>query len=654
MALAVATTAALAWAPAATAAPAPGASASPTTISRFGTSTVQLTLDGESSTQSTPTDLVLVLDESGSINGTEYQQMNDFAESVVDGVAGHGLFANGGTVGVVGFSNTGETVHPLDGDKEAVKAAIQNNPKQNGGTCISCGLTQAKTVLGADEPDRNEVVLVITDGNPNTGDPTKERAEELHPRATVIAVGVGDGVNQATLETVASGPGADNTFSVGDFGDLDKALKAIVEAIVVPGATNPRIDVTLDAPWRLVPGTVTANLPGSGIGNVTDTGFTWTRAQLGDENLVITYQVRHQGAPCGPLNVNQSVDYTDDEGAPVVFPAVQVTVECLPPVADAGQDRAVDEGTSTTLDGSASHDPDGTVVSYAWSGADAGVGALADADQAVATYQGLDDGADEVKLTVTDDNGLTDDDTATVTVKNVAPDLTLGPCPVDPHKVGTDVSFTGSFTDPGVLDTHTMTVDWGDGQVTGVPGVSSPVGAAHQYTAAGIYTISVTVTDDDGGSDTADCGFVVVYDPDGGFVTGGGTLHSPAGAYPAEPGATGTANFGFVSKYHKGAEVPSGQTEFQFKAGSLNFHSTGYQWLVVAGDKAVYKGSGTVNGQSGHAFMLTAIDGDPDRLRMRIWRTADDTLVYDNQKGAAPDADPANAISKGQIVIHKN
>ena len=43
--------------------------------------------------------------------------------------------------------------------------------------------------------------------------------------------------------------------------------------------------------------------------------------------------------------------------------------------------------------------------------------------------------------------------------------------------------------------------------------------------------------------------FAVVCDPNGSFVTGGGWIHSPAGAYTANPSRTGQANFGFVSKY---------------------------------------------------------------------------------------------------------
>ena len=642
----------VALAPPASAAPAPGASASPTSVNRFGTSTVTLTLDGESSTQSTPTDLVLVLDESGSIDSTEFAQLRSFADDVVEAVGNDGLFANGGRVGVVGFSTSAETVTGLSADETAVRNAIMANPQAGGSTCISCGLNQASAVMGPDDAARNQLVIVITDGNANAGDPTASAAANLQSKAEVFAVGVGDGISQATLNTIATDPDADHTFTVGGFGSLAALLSTIVSAIVVPGATNPSVVVTLDAGWDLVPGSVTANL-GATVSGETANGFTVSRSSLGDENLVITYGVTHEGSPCGPLNVNSSVAYTDDEGAAVTFPPVVVTVTCLPPVADAGPDVSVDEGSSVALDGSGSSDPDGTIVSHAWSGANPAIGSLANASSAVASYHGVDDGSDGVTLTVTDDNGLTDDDSATVTVRNVAPSLTLTSCPVDPNKVGTDVSFAGSFTDPGTADTHMMTVDWGDGVVSPAAPVTSPVGGTHQYSSAGIFDITVTVTDDDGGSDSRTCGFVVVFDPDGGFVTGGGWIMSPAGAYPAAPDASGRANVGFVSKYKKGATVPTGSTEFQFQAGSLNFHSEDYQWLVVAGSKAQYKGTGTVNGTSGYGFMLTATDGSPDKLRMKIWKSSDGTVVYDNQIGGSDTVNPTTALSGGSIVIHK-
>ncbi len=109
---------------------------------------------------------------------------------------------------------------------------------------------------------------------------------------------------------------------------------------------------------------------------------------------------------------------------------------------------------------------------------------------------------------------------------------------------------------------------------------------------------------------------------------------------------TGKATFGFVSKYKKGADVPTGNTEFQFKAGDLNFHSAAYQWLVVnqSGTNAQFKGSGTINGSGDYGFMLWATDGSPDTFRIKIWDAATENLVYDNQ---------GQAIGGGSIVVHK-
>jgi uncharacterized repeat protein (TIGR01451 family) len=153
---------------------------------------------------------------------------------------------------------------------------------------------------------------------------------------------------------------------------------------------------------------------------------------------------------------------------------------------------------------------------------------------------------------------------------------------------------------------------------------------------------------------------VVFFDPSGGFVTGGGWIIAQAGSYRPDPTLSGRANFGFNSKYKKGANVPDGQTEFQFQVGNLNFHSESYQWLVVSACKAQYKGTGTINGQAGYGFLLTAYDGDcttkkPDMFRIKIWKLSDGSIVFDNNLGGSDDIDAANPqiISGGSIVVHK-
>ena len=240
-------------------------------------------------------------------------------------------------------------------------------------------------------------------------------------------------------------------------------------------------------------------------------------------------------------------------------------------------------------------------------------------------------------------------------VTNRPPQLTNISAPNIPIQIGQSINATVTFIDPDINDTYTALWDWGDGLTS--PGIVSEgnqsITGNHTYTTAGVYTINVTVTDAAGESDSATFEYVVVYDPTGGFVTGGGWIESPLGAYTPNPDMTGKATFGFVSKYQKGANVPTGNTEFQFKVANFNFSSTSYDWLVVAGAKAQYKGTGTINSLGNYAFMLAAIDGIPDRFRIKIWDKASGVVIYDNQLGAGDNAEPTTAIQGGSITVHK-
>jgi len=81
---------------------------------------------------------------------------------------------------------------------------------------------------------------------------------------------------------------------------------------------------------------------------------------------------------------------------------------------------------------------------------------------------------------------------------------------------------------------------------------------------------------------------------------------------------------------------------------------------VVAGPKAQFKGTGTIDGMGNYGCMIAAVDAefiassDVDLSRVKI-RDKDDghAVVYDNQMGDLNDADPTTPIVGGSIVIHK-
>ena len=59
--------------------------------------------------------------------------------------------------------------------------------------------------------------------------------------------------------------------------------------------------------------------------------------------------------------------------------------------------------------------------------------------------------------------------------------------------------LSATFADAGTLDTHSATIDWGDGPAPFDVCAAAAVQPSHTYAAVGTYTITACVTDDDGG-----------------------------------------------------------------------------------------------------------------------------------------------------------
>jgi PKD repeat protein len=257
-----------------------------------------------------------------------------------------------------------------------------------------------------------------------------------------------------------------------------------------------------------------------------------------------------------------------------------------------------------------------------------------------------------------------------------APVLGTVSLPGQAVRAGGAVEVSVAFTDADAGDGHDVprtTIAWGDGTtsragVGGGLGVSEPTALAagrvrgtHAYTVAGVYTVRVTVTDVDGGSASTVAEYVVIYDPGAGFVTGSGWITSVAGAYKPNSTISGKASFGFVSRYEKGANRPSGNTQFQFHAANLVFRSTSYDWLIVSGPAATYRGTGMVTGLGAgldgtYQFQLTVEDGQAqggrgaDSFRLRIFG-GPAGLLYDNEWTKGPNDPSTTALGGGSIQV---
>jgi hypothetical protein len=321
----------------------------------------------------------------------------------------------------------------------------------------------------------------------------------------------------------------------------------------------------------------------------------------------------------------QTVTVAADRGHRTASASLFVNVA---PHVSAGGPYAANEGATVALHGSATG---GGALTYGW---DLGGGLTATGtDPVIVAPDGP--ASRSVRLTVCDDHGGCASDTTTLTIANVAPAVTVSaPADGSVFRVGAAVPLTGSFTDPGVLDTHTAV--WTVGGTTIPASVAEHDGAGTASAtwtpaAAGLYRFSLAVTDKDGATTRVAGGTLVVFDPAAGFVTGQGALFD---------GDRRLVLFALDARYRGGASNPSGRVELVVPR--LNVVSTRLDWLVVTGSSFELEGVGRSGARAGYRFRLNGVAGRPDRLRVRVW-APDGTVAYDST---------LRPLLLGDIAIH--
>ena len=179
-----------------------------------------------------------------------------------------------------------------------------------------------------------------------------------------------------------------------------------------------------------------------------------------------------------------------------------------PPAANPGGPYNVNEGSTAQLDGSASTDSDGTVVSYEWdmdnNGSYETAGNPATFD---ATAKDGPSGPFTVGLRVTDNDGGTNAAQATISVDNVAPTAVPGGPYVERPSVV--VYLSGSVIDPAPADTHTYAWDLDNNGSYETAGQDTQI----SFPAEGTYIVGLEVTDDDDGVGTETVEVVIDFCP---------------------------------------------------------------------------------------------------------------------------------------------
>ena len=332
-----------------------------------------------------------------------------------------------------------------------------------------------------------------------------------------------------------------------------------------------------------------------------------------------------------------TVTVTDDDGGSDTE-TFQVLVNNVPPVLTVADDQIVNEGA--VLDLSAIGAPplglfvdpsildtyaatvdwgDGSSVETPTIFPAPGSGALGGTH----TYQ--DNGLYTVTVTVTDDDGGSDTETFQVLVNNVPPVLTVADDQIVNEGSELDLSAIGApplglYVDPGTLDTHAATVDWGDGSPVETPTIfpasgSGALGGKHTYADDGIYTVTVTVTDDDGGSDTETFQVTVnnvkpMLDVDhsdasideGSSVSFDATFNDPGFDNPLNPGAEKAESFTYDVDWGDGRDAIVGMSVADTNGGP-GVDSTGtFSGNHTYADDGTYTVKVTIHDDDGGSF----------------------------------------------------
>lgn len=391
-----------------------------------GATEVSVDIAGTNVSTITPVDLMLVADESGSIDAASFAQLRGFMASLVGGL--DDLFANGGLGGLTMFSTSARLITTFTGQQNLTNR-INSVAQLVGNTCTSCGIRLGTQQFVNNTPtDHHRVMVVITDGlsNVNTADLGPALTAAAAAGIQIYALGVGNGISVPELQTIATGPGNTNVFLAADFGSLNTVLFTLTQAVVAPEATNGHLELLVNSDF-----VVTSAASTTGVVTTSGNAISWTVPRILNETVSMNYQVTHTPSTFGGDKLlHDSVSYTDSEGNPLALPNVSVRVFGC----DRDADGVIDEGDNCPTNANADQvDTDGD-----------GAGDACDADD---DNDGIDDAADDCRVVVNMDQIDTDHDGAgdACDPDDDNDDILDGPdnCPLNANPTQTDSDGDG-------------------------------------------------------------------------------------------------------------------------------------------------------------------------------------------------------------------
>jgi uncharacterized protein YegL len=301
----------------------------PTEILSDGFTNVTMSITGGPEISQTPTDIMLVLDRSGSMNGQPFTLLqsaaNRFVDIIVEATDGvlNGTIGGGSRIGVVSFETEANLDQPLTTNANAIKTTIKDLVTGNL-TNIGQAFQIAQKELASSNPGSKKVLLIFTNGQANVGsDPDVAAATAREAGTEIFGIGLGF-ANQANINNWATDPAHVVIVTTADqleqvFQNIAKTISkfAAVTNIVITDRVNNDFSVS-----NINASKGSAQLAGNII--------TWRIDSLAATDLetaTLAYTATHNPARGGGVKrTNSSITYSDAQGQQIIFPDPTVLV----------------------------------------------------------------------------------------------------------------------------------------------------------------------------------------------------------------------------------------------------------------------------------------------------------------------------------------
>lgn len=296
---------------------------------------VKLSLAAAPDITENPTDIVLILDRSGSMAGSPLANLKNGAKKFIDIIeestdgTQDGQIGGGSHIGIVSFADTAVQNTQLITSVDDLKDAV-NSLSAGGYTNHADAFTKAVDLFDPNSQNA-KVMVMFTDGVTTAGaNPVPITTAAKAQGIIIYCIGLSGngGIDVQALNAWASDPDSAYVSITPDDAELEDLFEDLARNISKPGATDIRIEEVVNPCFRI---TEISN-PTKGMISVTgQNSLIWTIDELGvtgSEGASLEFTVQHIGPCSGMQEVNEMITYSDRENNSVTFPSPSIQVDC--------------------------------------------------------------------------------------------------------------------------------------------------------------------------------------------------------------------------------------------------------------------------------------------------------------------------------------